>query len=324
MVNVAIIGCGKLGKAHATSFPNVPGVRLVALCDPFEEAAVRLRDTVAPEARITADPADVFADDSIEAVWITTPNDSHRDLALQAIAAGKHVLLEKPMARTIAECEEIVTAARTSSSVVMAGYKLRLFPLVEKVRALIPEPISVQVQVLDGRWPDNNWVNDPANGGGNIAAQGCHGTDLARFLAGRDPRSVYGVGGRFYSDRVPTNVSAVYRFDDDVAATAVIGDADTPPATSKFFAQVIGDGCSATLSNRLTELTYHRAGHDPETFNGPEIPWEVENTAFLDAVRSGGPSPIDALDGWYATAMTELAVRSAASGEVMAFEAPAL
>ena len=316
MIKVAIVGCGKLGSAHAASFSKVPGIRLVAVCDPVEEAAVRLRDAAAPDARTATDPADVLADDAIDAVWVTTPNDSHRDLALQAIAAGKHVLLEKPMARTIAECEEIVTAARTASSVLMCGYKLRLFPMVEKARELVSDPIAVQVQVLDGRWPDNGWVNDPANGGGNIAAQGCHGTDLARFLARRDPRAVYGVGGRFYSDRVPTNVSAVYRFDDDIAATVVIGDADTPPGTSKFFAQIVGDGCSATLSRRLTELTYHRTGAEPEVFRGPEVPWEVENAAFVEAIRSGGPSPIDALDGWYATAMTELAVRSATTGEV--------
>lgn len=322
ITNVAIIGCGKLGTAHATSFAKVPDIRLTALCDPFPDAAARLRDTAAPDARTTTDPADVLADDSIDAVWVTTPNDSHLDLALQAIAAGKHVLLEKPMARTIAECDQIVTAARAATSVVMCGYKLRLFPMVEKARELIPDPISVHVQVLDGRWSDIGWVNDPANGGGNIAAQGCHGTDLARFLAGRDPRAVYGVGGRFYSDRVPTNVSAVYRFDDDIAASVVIGDADTPPATSKFFAQVVGDGCSATLSSRLTELTFHRAGAEPEVFRGPEVPWEVENAAFVDAIRTGGPSPIDALDGWYATAMTELAIRSAATGEVQRFEPP--
>lgn len=323
MINVALIGAGSLGSAHAASFAKVPGVRLVAICDPIREAAERLRDTVAPEAKVTDDSADIFADDRIEAVWVATPNNSHRDLALQAIAAGKHLMLEKPMAITTAECEEIVTAARSASTVVMPGYKLRFFPTVLRARALVPEPIAVQVQVLDNRWPDTRWVNDPAIGGGNIVSQGCHGTDLARFLVGRDPRAVYGVGGRFYSTRVPTNLSAVYRFDDDVAATAVIGDADSPPATSKFFAQVIGDGCSVTLSSRLTHLTHHRTGHDPEVFEAPEIPWEVENIAFVEAIRAGGPAPITALDGWYATAMTELAIRSAATGEVERFRPPA-
>ncbi|MFW6597575.1 Gfo/Idh/MocA family protein [Propionibacteriaceae bacterium Y2011] len=311
MIDIGIIGCGGLGKVHADALTQVPDARVVALCDPVPGAAERVRDASAPEAACSTDPEQLLADDRLAAIWIATPNDSHADLAIRALSAGKHVFVEKPLARTAEECAAIMAAADAADRLVMAGYKMRFFEMITKARELVPDPISVHVQVLDGRWPDDRWVNDPASGGGNVAAQGCHGTDLIRHLVGKDPREVYAVGGPFYSTRVTTNLSAVYRFDDDVSATLTVGDADTPPATSKFFAQLVGDGVSATCSSRLTELTFHRTGHEPEVFRGPEVPWHVEDAAFCAAITAGGPSPIDARDGWYATAMTEFAITSA-------------
>lgn len=316
MVNIAVLGCGKLGTAHADALAGLDGVTVRALCDPVLDNAERLRTHDGLErALVTTDPGQVMADDDIDAVWITTPNDSHLDLTTAAIHAGKHVFVEKPLARTMAECAAIVELARRGDRLVMSGYKMRFFPMVELAREAVPDPISVQVQVLDGRWPEQGWVSDPLIGGGNITSQGCHGTDLIRHLVGRDPEQVYAVGGRFYSERVPTNLSAVYRFADDVSASFTVGDADTPPVTSKFFAQVVGDGISATLTDRLTRLTVHRRGEQPEVHAGPEIDWVVEDSAFVEAIRAGGPAPVDALDGWWATAMTESAIRSAESGE---------
>lgn len=328
MTNVAIIGCGNLGRAHAQALAGMAGVSIAALCDAAPGATTRLHQTLTEatsgrlDPRHDADPADVLSDGSIEAVWITTPNDSHLDLTVGALEAGKHVFVEKPLARTAEECARIAAAARRTGRLVMTGYKMRYFAMVAMAKELIPDPISVQVTVLDGRWPDDKWVNDPESGGGNVAAQGCHGTDLLRHLVGSDPREVYAVGGRFYSDRVPTNLSAVYRFDGNVAGSLTVGDADTPPATSKFFAQAVGDGCSVTLTDRLTELTFHRSGEDPVRHCGPEAPWEVEDAAFLHAIATGGPSPIDAVDGWYATAMTEYAIRSAADQHPVGIRLP--
>lgn len=323
MITAAVIGCGTLGTAHATALSKLAEADVSLVCDPAPGVAERLSAQLAPGVRAVTEPDQVIADDSIDAVWVTTPNDSHRDLALQALHAGKHVFVEKPLGRTADECADIAEAARATGRLVMAGYKMRFFDMVAKAKALIPDPISIQVQVLDNRWPDHRWVSDPAIGGGNIASQGCHGTDLIRHLIGRDPLEVYAVGGQFYSHRVPTNLSAVYRFDDDVSATLTVGDADTPPVTSKFFAQVIGDGCSVTCHNRLTELTFHRSGSEPEVFRGAEAPWEVEDAAFCQVIATGAPSPVDARDGWFATAMTEQAIASARTGRPQGFTPPA-
>lgn len=322
VLGVGIIGCGKLGSAHAEALGQVNGAELRGLSDPSLSAAEGLRDRLGLSIPAHPEPETLLSGDDIDAVWITTPNDSHLPLAVAALRAGKHVFVEKPLARTTDECAAVVAAAQASDRLLMAGYKLRFFSLVQRAKEIVPDPISVQVQVLDGRWPDLGWVNDPVIGGGNIASQGCHGTDLARHLVGSDPIEVFGVGGSFYSDRVPTNLSAIYRFAGDVAATVTIGDADTPPATSKFFAQVVGDGVSVTLTDRLTTLTLHRAGAPPEVITGSEVDWAVEDQAFVDAIIAGRGSPVSALDGWWATAMTEEGVRSARTGAAVRFAPP--
>ncbi|HIT74947.1 MAG TPA: Gfo/Idh/MocA family oxidoreductase [Candidatus Avipropionibacterium avicola] len=312
MVNVAVIGCGNLGRAHARALAGMAEVDVSHLCDPVVASARELgQEPGLTSARIGAEADAVWSDEQVEAVWITTPNNTHLELATAAVRAGKHVFIEKPMATTMSDCAAILDLAHDSDRLVMPGYKLRFFPMVELARQLVPEPISLHVQVLDGRWPDRGWVNDPQVGGGNIVSQGCHGTDLIRHLAGQDPRQVYAVGGQFYSDRVWTNLSAVYRFDADVSATLSVGDAALPAVTSKFFAQVIGDGIAVTLNDRLTRLTVQRPGEEPEVHTGPEIEWTVEDEAFLTAIRTGSSAPVDALDGWWATAMTESAIHSA-------------
>ncbi len=322
MLGIGVIGCGKLGSAHAAALAGLDDAELRGLSDPSISAAENLRDRIGIDAAVHPEPEALLARDDIDAVWIATPNDSHLPLTLAALSAGKHVFVEKPLARTSAECADLVAAARASDRLVMVGYKLRFFSLVQRAKEIVPEPISVQVQVLDNRWPDGSWVNDPAIGGGNIVSQGCHGTDLARHLIGSDPLEVYGVGGQFYSDRVPTNLSAIYRFAGDVAATVTIGDSDTPPATSKFFAQMVGDGVSVSLTNRLTTLTVHRAGEPTEVIEGTEVEWAIEDRAFIDAIADAQVSPISALDGWWATAMAEEGIQSARDQAPVRFTVP--
>ncbi len=127
-IGVGLIGTGFMGKTHALAWRAVkavmgdlPAVDLVALCDTPEEQARRFSGQFG-FARATTDWQAMMADPAVQVVSITTPNRLHHAMALAAIAAGKHVWCEKPMALTLAQAEEMAAAAQTAGVVTMVGY----------------------------------------------------------------------------------------------------------------------------------------------------------------------------------------------------------
>ena len=105
-VRIAIIGCGGLGRTHAECLKRIAGAELTAYADISEEAAAAmLRDFGGSYA--TSDNTRVIEDDAIDAVYICTHHDSHADLCLRAARAGKHIMVEKPLALTVEECRQV-------------------------------------------------------------------------------------------------------------------------------------------------------------------------------------------------------------------------
>lgn len=312
-LQAAIVGCGNLGRTHAQHISAVPGLTAKAFCDINLDNAKQLSDEYG--GRYATDRvADVLADDSIEAVYVATQHDSHTDICVQALAAGKHVMVEKPLAMTVADCLRIKEAAEQASSILMVAFKLRYFDMVLKARELIPQPLMVSMQLMDNRWGDDIWPNDPVRGGGNVLGQGCHATDLLRFLAQRDPIEVFASGANYYQPSgVIDNLAAVFRFPDEISGAWIQGDADTPPHTSKFFAQLFDEGRSVTLSDRLTTLTYHVLGEDPVVYRGTESGFREESVDFVRAIREEVAAPIDVNDGLFSTVMALQAMASTAS-----------
>ncbi|HEX6684237.1 MAG TPA: Gfo/Idh/MocA family oxidoreductase [Candidatus Limnocylindrales bacterium] len=315
-VGVAVIGCGALGRIHARCVSELDGVSAVAFCDILPDRAALLNEEFKGRYA-TTDPDRVFGDESVDAVYLTTLNDTHTDLCVRALEAGKHVLVEKPLALTVEECLRVSDAVERTGRKLMVGFKMRYYDMVRKAKELIPEPILVTMQMMDNRWPAGAWYNDPVKGGGNVLSQGCHSTDLLRFVTGRDPVEVYACGGNYYQPTgVVDNLVATFRFGDGLSASLVQGDANCPPVTSKFFMQLFAPDRSVTLTDRLTTLTYTETGKPPQVFRGSEDGFAAQSRDFRDCVRSDRPPPIDHLDGLWAAAMVSQAIESARSGKV--------
>jgi predicted dehydrogenase len=309
---VGIVGCGLLGTTHAETIARVPELSATVFCDTNLARAQALQDGYG--GRATSDVSSILADDQVDAVYIASRHDSHADLCVDALRADKHVLVEKPLALTEAECTRIADAAARSRGVLMVGFKMRFYDMVLKARELVPEPQLVSMQMMDDPWPADGWVNDPVAGGGNVLSQGCHSCDLLRFVTRRDPVQVYAAGGNYYQPTgVIDNLAATFRFEDGIAASWIQGDAGRPPQLGKFFLQMYSEGRSVTLSDRLTKLTYQRAGGEEEVLHGSESGLHQENLAFVQAMREG-VSPIGVEDGLYATLMPLQAIRSLSSG----------
>ena len=309
-----LIGCGNIGKVFADAVSELDGMDLVAFCNRTKEKADKFCETYHGEYS-TSDAQDVIGDPSIDAVYISTWHDSHADLCIRAAQAGKHILVEKPLALTVEECLAVGKAVEESGVKLMVAFKTRYYDMILKAQELIPEPLMVTMQMMDNRWPDDLWASDPIAGGGNVLSQGCHSCDILRFVANSDPIEVYAAGDNYYTTTgVVDNLCATFRFENGVAGSWVQGDANCPPLTSKFYLQMFAENKSVTLGDRLCTLTYNEAGKDPQVFKGTETGFVEENRAFVDCLIHDTRPPIDHVDGLMATLMVLQAFNSLKSG----------
>lgn len=310
MFRAALIGCGGLGKIHAQMVQQLDGMRMAAFCDVDGARAESLCREFGGDYA-TNDVERIFADHSLQVVYICTHHDTHAEYCIRAAQAGKHILVEKPLALTVEECVEIGRTVEATGVKLMTAFKMRYFDMIAKVKELIPNPLLVTMQMMDNRWPDEMWANDPIKGGGNVLSQGVHSCDILRYVAGSDPVSVYAVGRNYYQKSgVIDNMAAVFRFANGATGNLVQGDSHCPSLVSKFFLQVFAENRSATLSNRLTTLVYQERGAEPVTYRSSETGFLEENRDFLRALQEDRPAPIDQRDGLLATLMILQGFRS--------------
>ena len=314
-LRAGIIGCGGLGKVHTKCLKEVEGISMTAYCDVIEDRAQAFLDEFGGRYA-TNEPRRLFRDNDIQAIYICTHHDTHAQFCIDALEAGKAVMVEKPLALTVEDCRRVAETADRTKGMLMTAFKMRYYDMILKARRLIPKPIMIVMQMMGNRWADDLWANDPIKGGGNVLSQGCHSCDILRYVAGSEPVEVYAAGGNYYqATGVIDNVSAVFRFENGCAGSWVQGDASCPSLTSKFFMEIFAEDRSVTLDRRFTHLVYQERGKEPEEFEGTETGFMEENRAFVKAIQQGSPAPIDHRDGLMATLMPLQAIASIRSGK---------
>ena len=197
-IGMGIVGGGYMGKAHSVAMAAVGAVfgtnlrpRLEMICAQTPQSAERYRASYGFR-RATDDWRQLVADPAVEAVVIASPQDTHRDIALAAIAAGKPVLCEKPLGRNRAECLEMTLAAEAAGVVNMVGYNYIRTPATQFVRQLLAEGVigdmvwyrgeHTEDFLADPQAPANWRTNDPATG--NMGDLAPHPVNAALALAG--------------------------------------------------------------------------------------------------------------------------------------------
>src|SRR5687768_5164151 len=142
-LRIGLIGCGTMGTSHATQMAKLAELRLAAVCDVDEAKARAAADAAAStgngEVRVHTDVAALLADPTVPAVIVATPNFTHRAIVLDALAARKHVFCEKPMALSLAHCDEMIAGAERHGRKLMVGQVLRLMTVYATVRRLVEE-----------------------------------------------------------------------------------------------------------------------------------------------------------------------------------------
>jgi scyllo-inositol 2-dehydrogenase (NADP+) len=177
-VRVAMVGYGAIGHEHALAVDAVPGLSLAAVGD-LDPARLDVARSVAAGITTYTDADDLMADDAVDLVVVSTPPSTHADWAVRALQAGKHVVLEKPMALTAAECDEILRIADDLDRLVVVYQNRRFDPDYLVMRRLVGESAIGELFHLESfvggyGHPCNYWHSDAAVSGGAIFDWGSH------------------------------------------------------------------------------------------------------------------------------------------------------
>ena len=327
VVRVAVVGCGYIGAYHARAAQNASGAELVAAADtnPDALAAFAAKTGV---ARTTTDPESLADDPDVDAVVICTPNAFHCPLAKRYLTAGKHVLVEKPMAMNAAEAEEMAAAAEEHDRRLVVGHMWRFDPEAQFLRravrdGLLGDVIKTKGYGIHTLWGPAGWftVKEQA-GGGALVDMGVHALDTVRYILGDPaPKSVFARIGTHYG-----------RYDvDDSGVLVVVWDSGTTSIIESGWWHPHMDGPEAATQVFGTkgygrifpgELRLELAGQ-PGVFT-PKLPEREEHCAqfvydgqmshFVTCVRRGRTPKPGAAEGLTIMRILDAAYRSAETG----------
>lgn len=287
---VGVIGAGNYASAILLPALKASGARIKSVASATGISAAHAAQKFGADAA-TTDVAALIGDDAIDAVVIATRHDTHADLVVRALAAGKHVYVEKPLALSLAEIDDIAAAYQDANSLLMVGFNRRFAPQVARLRELLGgsgEPKSMVMTVNAGPVPNSHWTQDRGQGGGRLVGEACHFIDLLRYLAG-----------------APIDNSRINRLASGAGDTATIelAFADGSIGTIHYFANGTNafpkERLEVFSAGRVLQIDNFRAlnGFGFRNFRS-QRQWRQDKGqaacigAFIDAVARGGPSPI--------------------------------
>jgi len=245
-----------------------------------------------------------------DAIYITTLNARHASLALEAIAAGKHVFCEKPMATNLDDARRVLDAANASGKVYQVGHNRRFAPVYKRLKELLLQspPHTAHIKMNRGELLKPSWTGDDSVTGGFLYETPIHMFDMMRFQFGEISK----LDARL-SD--PNDFSVLVGFVSGMHATFV-----TSADASWFFPyeRVEVFGKYATIETAEIESLRYRLALDAETVTEDfsQIPiakrfgFEEEDRLFVDAALSGGAPPVTAFDGYRAVELVDSCYRS--------------
>lgn len=238
-IGIGVIGTGFMGKAHAIAYSASASVfgtglrpNLEIVCDLSPERASQ-RATDLGFSRYSADWHDVVNDDAVELISICTPNDTHADIAIAALNAGKHVWCEKPMSTNLADSTAMAAAAKASAGKTIVGYNYTKNPAVTHARRLIESGVIGEVagffcrydvdNEADGNRPWSWRMSRDQSGTGANGDVLCHVISVAHYLTGSTISKVVGDYAIIHKERTdPDNAKATKTVDNDDMVSALV------------------------------------------------------------------------------------------------------
>ncbi len=308
MIRVGLIGAGFIGRNHFNQYQKLGDrARVVALCDKepdrragdwtkvggnIADAQGRMQDL--GDIRQYADWRDLIADGDVDMVDICVPTFLHRDVSIAALKAGKHVLCEKPMALTAAQCDEMLAAAKKAKGRFMIAQCIRFWPECVFLKQTIDDRRLGRLKALHLRRqasvPDyscDNWIVNPKLSGGASLDLHVHDVDFALWLLGK-PKAVYAQGYRRTGGGFD-RIHALWEYPSK-AVVQLEGYWDMPPGFgfNMGFTAVFEKGAISFDLRGGQPLTVYRWDGPPETPPmGPDDGYLGEIKYFLDCIENG-------------------------------------
>ncbi len=329
MTRIAVIGVGYWGRNLARNISAL-GV-LAGVCEPEEEARAMVRETY-PDVVVHDHPGTVFGDSGIDGVVIATPAEMHGTLTRQALEAGKHVFVEKPLCLDVAEAVQLEHLADEKGLVLMVGHLLLYHPAFRALMEIVKEGQLGKLRYIYSNRLSLGKIRREENALWSFAP---HDISMILQLAGDMPRRVVASGAHYLTDGVADTTLSHLVFNDNLQAhiyvswlhpfkeqkLVVVGDKsmivfdDTKPAAEKIllFPHEVGwEGDIPVVS---------KAAPEPVAFVESE-PLRNECEAFLGAISGTSRPPSDAAEGIRVLKVLDACQQSILQGRAMEFDSP--
>ncbi len=352
-IRYGFLGVGMMGQEHIRNVLALPGATVAAICDPHDASlagASALLDEPVPAYR---DAAEMLARESLDAVVVSSPNHTHRQVHEPVWGTDLHVMIEKPLCTTVEDCLTVRDAAAAHGGVVWVGLEYRYMPPVQRFLAEAREPhvgTVRMVSIREHRYPFlvkvGDWNRFSANTGGTLVEKCCHFFDLMRqTLPGARPVRVMASGSQdvnhldeVYPAGVPDildNAFVIVDFDNGARALldlsmfaegsayeqelVAVGDAGKVEVRLPGFMEVArGRPAQLVVGSRGDDwpVTVTELGDDDRVrhLGGHHGASYLEHVEFCDAIRGGRDATVGVDDGLWSVAMGAAAHRSIDEG----------
>lgn len=321
-VGWGMVGIGGVAGLVAPAFATVSGARLMAVAA-RDEARARAFAGRHGAARSYGRYEALLADPTVEVVYLGTPNWLHAEQTLQALAAGKHVLVEKPMALTVPDAERMVATARAADRVLGVGFHLRHQPVLRALRRRLHDDDLGPITLAQAQWGLDmanvtGWKIDPARAGaGSVMGLGVHLIDLLRWLTGQEVAAVTacadGPSARY---SVEFLTLALLEFDGgtfgQITCSRRLPQSDNHVTLYTPAGRFIGAG-AISMQGEGELIISHGATREHITVP-PQNPYAEEIAAFSRSVREGLPFAASGADGLKVVRVTVALLEAAARG----------
>ena len=301
MLKVGVIGAGAMGKNHIRIYSEMPDVELVGISDIDRELVEGLAQQYNTKA--FTDYMELLAE-GLDAVSIVVPTKMHRQVAIDAIEAGAHVLVEKPIADTVENAKAIIEAADNNGRLLMIGHIERFNPAVIKLKEIIEEGLLGKIVSISTTrvGPYNPRIRDV----GVILDIGVHDIDIISFLYGRPVNQVYAVAGadiHSFEDHATIHMRLDHEFSGLVEVNWL-----TPHKVRKLTAVGIGGVAYLDYIDQTVEL--HDSGWVRKAKIEPKEPLKNELEYFIDCINNGKKPEPCGTDGNHALKVSLAAIES--------------
>ena len=311
-INFALVGAGNLAKwAHLPALQKIAGAKLHAVHSNSgargKSYAMRFNANYT-----TSDYEQILNDSEIDAVIIATRHNQHAKQAIDALNAGKHVFIEKPMAITLEECQAIYKAVKTSGKRLMVGFNRRFAPYYTEMKTHLKNRTSPMVVSTRMNSPgiENGWAAEKSQGG-VVLGEGCHFIDLMYWLTESEPVSVSAYGFNEH------NVAASFKFADGSIGNfiyTVVGSEASAGESVEIFAPGV-----SVLTEDFKRIVVKKQKRDGRSKFFAAKGYTEQLSSFVESLKNGTETAITAIDGTRATLGCLLMLESIRTGEAQDF-----